>query len=111
MLPGIGSGNDVSETHWLDCSCSLPSNEETRTIWTQGQAQIQGVTVLESEVKIDDARVLEQVEKSPFCFDVDCLFISENKALVYHLEGIVRICGVVTGLNHLRIAAISKPAN
>lgn len=63
---------------------------------------------MKGEVEIDDARIFKQVQQSALGLDIDGLLVSQNQALVNHFQCIVRLCGVVAGLDNLGIAAISK---
>ena len=101
------SNVEVVPGHWQSSRVEGPSNHAL-TIMAQSQTQIQGMLVLEGEVEVDYARILEEVKKRALRLDIDCLLISQDQALVNHFQRIVGICRQVVCLNNLRIAAISK---
>lgn len=67
--------------------------------------------VLEGEVEVDNARILEQVKECALRFHIHCLLVPDDQALVNHFQCVVGVCGKVMSLNNLGVAAISQPTD
>lgn len=78
------------------------------TIWTQFQAKIQGILILECEVQITDAFIIDFVQQEPLVLDVFYLFVTHDKMLVYDLDSELLVGIFLASQDHLSKTTIAK---